>query len=440
MASAYRDSVQISSNYSYQPSVIPTGIVEKIDWKQTWKFFRQTTLQKVVCNYRKIQLCDFNFPVNAPSKIVTNFYNLKLTEQQLQVPANSVASLASLQDGHLLVAQRNGNIFDYDPNSGLSLNVFNLRKSYLELDRKYIKGPLAGVNEALGLGIRDIHLEEKPNKIRLFYTYTQVDKAGCLSMNFESVELDRVRNSIKGWSNRKEIWNTKTECLRFKEAHILGSGGKIEKLSSNQFLITLGDLNLIDNRVSKSMWGNIFRVDLESRKAVIFTRGHRNPSGIIKLLDGRIFEVEQGPQGGDEINLLRPGLDYGWPQSSFGKNYSFGGYKAGENSHEFGRAPLMAFVPSPAFSSIATFSEVAPEYWTNSKGIPDLFISSLKANSIYRCRIDWSIEDINYCEKIFLRERLRDIVAQARNGSFKIFVLTDRGSIISIAVEDPIQL
>jgi hypothetical protein len=439
LVSSYRDSVQVSDNYSYSPAVVPTGIVNKIDWGATWEFLKDTTLTKVLCQYRKTQICNFTLPFSAPSKVVTNFYNLQVTEKQLSIRANTVASLASLDSGHLLLAQRNGSFFDFDPLSGLARLAFNLGEIKVN-GSGFIGGPLAGVNEALGLGIRDFYLDKTLNSTLLFYTYTAVDSNGCLSMFFEKVDLHRSKKSLGNPNNRELIWSSKDECVTFDEAHILGAGGKIEKFSSNEFLITLGDLNLIDNRITKSMWGNILKINSESAKVEIFTRGHRNPSGVIRLLDGRFFGVEQGAQGGDEINQLNLGSDYGWPRSTFGKNYSFGGYIAGENNHKFGIEPLMAFVPSPAFSSIATFTGVAPQYWTNSAGIPDLFITSLKANSIYRCRLSTTRNAINYCEKIFLRERLRDIVALKVKNTFKLYVLTERSSIISITVEDVVRI
>jgi hypothetical protein len=439
LAISYRDSVQVSDDYSYQPAVVPTGRINNIDWGAALDFFKDTTLTKVFCQFRKTQVCNFTLPSRAPSKIFTNFYTLQVNEKQTIIPASSVSSLASLDSGHLLLAQRNGSFFDFDPLSGLAKLAFNLGEIKVN-GTAFIGGPLAGVNEALGLGIRDFHLDQTLNSALLFYTYVDVDANGCLAMFFEKVNLHRSKTSLRNPHNRELIWSSKNECVKFDGAHILGAGGKLEKFSSNEFLITLGDLNLIDNRITKSMWGNILKINSEDAKVEIFTSGHRNPSGVIRISDGRFFEIEQGPQGGDEINQLNPGSDYGWPRSTFGKNYSHGGYMAGENNHKFGIEPLMAFVPSPAFSSIATFAGVAPQYWTNSAGIPDLFITSLKAKSIYRCRLSTTRNAINYCEKIFLRERLRDIVALKVKETFQLYVLTERSSLISITVDNIVRI
>ena len=65
----------------------------------------------------------------------------------------------------------------------------------------------------------------------------------------------------------------------------------------------------------------------------IFTYGHRNPQGIARHpVTGKIWAVEHGPMGGDEINILRPGTNYGWPVITFGRSYA--GFSIGEGTHK----------------------------------------------------------------------------------------------------------
>ena len=87
---------------------------------------------------------------------------------------------------------------------------------------------------------------------------------------------------------------------------------------------------------------------------------------------------------------------------------------------------LLTFLPSPAFSDVdVTPTRFIPE-WKNQYGIPDILITSLKGNSIYRCRITNKDFHIIYCEQIDLGERLRDI-AVSSEGEFAI--LTDDAEI-----------
>jgi glucose/arabinose dehydrogenase len=67
--------------------------------------------------------------------------------------------------------------------------------------------------------------------------------------------------------------------------------------------------------------GKVFRMSAEGGPAAMWTRGHRNPLGLAFAPDGRLWEVEMGPQGGDELNLIVEGKNYGWPLASYGSHY-----------------------------------------------------------------------------------------------------------------------
>ena len=87
----------------------------------------------------------------------------------------------------------------------------------------------------------------------------------------------------------------------------------------------------------------------------IYSYGHRNPQGLyFSKQDGKLFNSEHGPRGGDEINEVRKGLNYGWPVVTFGREYY--GPKIGEGTSKPGiEAPLKVYVPSIAPSSIVLY-------------------------------------------------------------------------------------
>lgn len=85
----------------------------------------------------------------------------------------------------------------------------------------------------------------------------------------------------------------------------------------------------------------------------IFTYGHRNPQGIT-LFEGKVYEAEMGPRGGDEINLLKAGANYGWPVITYGNEYY--GPKIGEEKKEGMEQPLTYWVPSISPSGIAFYN------------------------------------------------------------------------------------
>ena len=399
---SYRDAVQVASNRAYAPAINPSGEEVKVSWADTWNFLSGTTLKRVKCKIQNSQECPFLKPFRVPKQINTNFYNLISTETQLNATEKSLAAIDQIQDRTLLILSKSGQINFYNPTLQKVQQQLVLNVKYLGYNPGKIRGPLAGVDESGGLGLRDFEVYSNSGKDFLYYSFLSLSSRGCLAMNLHKGELALDMNSQWKLSKDREIWSTSFECVKFKDAHLLGSGGKIAKYSRGKVLLTLGDMNLIDRRKISSVWGNTVLINESTGKHEIFTRGHRNPSGIIKVSSESVIETEQGPRGGDEINLLVRGYDYGWPYSSYGRNYSYGGYNAVENSHIFGTQPLIAFVPSPAFSAISTFRVGAPKYWSNERGESDVFVSSLKAASIYRCRLSINFTKIPYCEKIFV--------------------------------------
>ena len=127
---------------------------------------------------------------------------------------------------------------------------------------------------------------------------------------------------------------------------------------------------------------NPFVNDPNAKKA-IYSYGHRNPQGMIKHPEtGEIWTHEHGPKGGDEINIIKPGKNYGWPLISYGINYS--GSKFTEHTSLPGmEKPLHYWVPSIAPSGM-TF--ISSDIYPNWKG--NLLVGSLKFQYLDRCVIE----------------------------------------------------
>ena len=151
----------------------------------------------------------------------------------------------------------------------------------------------------------------------------------------------------------------------------------------------------------------------------IWSYGHRNPEGAALGPDGNLWENEHGPQGGDEINVIRPGANYGWPVITYGENY--GGGKIGEGiTHKEGmEQPLHYWVPSIAPSGMAFLtSDRYGAAWQD-----NLFVGSLKFG--YLDRITLAGGKVVREEKLLQGiGRVRD-VRQGRDGL--LYVLTDAG-------------
>ena len=159
----------------------------------------------------------------------------------------------------------------------------------------------------------------------------------------------------------------------------------------------------VDNSYGKTM---LF--DLVTGQSRVYTRGHRNPQGLAVGSDGRVWSTEHGPKGGDELNRLLDGKDYGAPHVTYGTEYGMMTWPGNpyQGRHEGYEKPTYAWVPSIAVSQLIVVERDAFPYW---KG--DLIVSSLKDASLYRIRIEG--DRAVFAEPIPIGHRIRDIIETA---------------------------
>ena len=149
-----------------------------------------------------------------------------------------------------------------------------------------------------------------------------------------------------------------------------------------------------------------------------FTVGNRNMQGAaLHPQTGRLWTHEHGPQGGDEVNVIRAGVNYGWPVITYGVNYGIG-TRIGEGTRKEGMAqPLHYWVPSIAPSGMAFY---AGERFARWKG--DLFVGALRDQMLVRLRLDG--EKVVHEERLLkgVLGRIRDVRAGPDG---LIYLLTD---------------
>ncbi len=216
--------------------------------------------------------------------------------------------------------------------------------------------------------------------------------------------------------------------------YALGCGGKLA-IKENKLFFTVGDYSLdrinklpsdVAPQVPTLPWGKVNYIDLLNGRFHSYTLGHRNSLGLIVLKkSGEILQTENGPQGGDEINLLSEGANYGWPLESYGTVYgSFNKYRDSlpRPSAEMKYIePIFSFVPSVAPTSIIEIENF------NTRWHGNLLMGSLKAQSLFRIKYDRG--HVIYVEPIKIGYRIRDI----KEHRGKIFALTDQASILKIS-------
>lgn len=205
--------------------------------------------------------------------------------------------------------------------------------------------------------------------------------------------------------------------------------GRMVQLDSMTILLAVGDmgfdgwnspLNLPQDSLAD--YGKTIRIDVETGESRIYTYGHRNPQGLHVAPDGRIWSTEHGPQGGDELNLIVEGANYGWPFVTYGTDYGLMSWPLSEEPgrHTGYTAPVFAWTPSIGVSSVISVEKDLFSAWRG-----DLLVASLNWQMLFRVRIE---NDRAVLVEPLLRApgRIRDIV-EAPDG--RIIMLYDDGGI-----------
>ncbi len=216
-------------------------------------------------------------------------------------------------------------------------------------------------------------------------------------------------------------------------------GSRVVEAKDGTLFVTIGDRGdrpLAQDR--SNHMGTVIRVNRDGTvpasnpfvgkdgmRPEIWSFGHRNPQGAGLDAQGRLWVSEHGAKGGDEVNLIQPGLNYGWPVISYGVHYS--GQKIGEGTSKPGmEQPKYYWDPSIAPSGLMVYSG---KLWPEWKG--DIFVGSLKFD--YIARLEGSplreVEQIKGPET----ERVRDIV-EAPDGSIW-FISVGQGAIYRMTPE-----
>lgn len=158
----------------------------------------------------------------------------------------------------------------------------------------------------------------------------------------------------------------------------------------------------------------------------IWSYGHRNPQGLaFDRATGKLWSDEHGPQGGDELNLIRPGANYGWPLATFGTGYQ--GQALGVNSHQPGtELPVHYWVPiSIAPSSLAVQTQPATT---------EIWIGALAGQMVVQLSL---AKDCVLREQRLLRHQLGRIRDVRVDSGGNLYVLTDGGEGMLYRVELP---
>jgi glucose/arabinose dehydrogenase len=273
----------------------------------------------------------------------------------------------------------------------------------------------------------------------VYWSYVQKDTAGD-----NGTEIARGR--LAGGPGQ---WRMDSVQVLFRMAPKSGSGqhfgSRIVFDRDGLMFVTLGDrgemaraqrlddhagkiLRLTDD--GKPAPGNPSLGDARARPE-IFSLGHRNVQGAaIHPATGALWVSEHGPQGGDELNVVRAGANYGWPVITYGVNYVTG-TKIGEGTARAGlEQPVKYWTPSPALAGIAFVDGDRFPKWRG-----DLLLATMKAGALIRVRLNGD----RFVEDEFMLKGELPRVRHVRMGPDGfVYLLTDdtRGAILRLAPGD----
>ena len=187
-------------------------------------------------------------------------------------------------------------------------------------------------------------LSETQNSANLLISFPRLTSARCVEVVVFRATFDRVNSTIK----KNERWFRSKPCVPISA--VQHAAGRMEVINKGSAYLTVGDLGYGDlgDRNLRGDLGSVFRITAKGAKKI--SSGHRNQQGIELLDDKTLLVSEHGPRGGDEINIVENGIDYGWPFVTYGAPYSQGDYviPTKPGTHVGFREPIKQWTPSIA--------------------------------------------------------------------------------------------
>ena len=304
--------------------------------------------------------------------------------------------------------------------SGGELLTWNQAKTGLRTLGKFIPSNRREIDSRFA--INDIAvLSESAASAKLLISYPRLGKSGfCVEIAVDELAYDRKKQRAKFVSN----WFVSKPCVPISA--VQHTAGRFAVIDKNSVYVSIGDLGYsdIDKRNERGNLGSIFK--LSAKSAVRISQGHRNPQGIVLFDKKTLMAAEHGPRGGDELNVITEGGDYGWPFVTYGEPYGSGDYvrPAKTGSHEGYIEPIKYWVPSIAPTELV---QLPVDGWGDwGKG---LVLGTLREEVLVFMKLSENLE-VMQSAQVDMDERIRDL-EMLRNGD--LLATTDSGKLITIS-------
>jgi len=394
-----------------------------------WTFDNLDVIEKVKSNFKKKIKPKYSLNIEGEQdsetiKIEANSYTIK------------VKKIASLKDKTaFLLNSSNDKNFKKE-----QISIYT-QSGYLidNLGTKRLNLPKTFTLENSG-GIKTVFFNNKQQ-----YALISESKSGCYYA------------SIANLTNGKNLFSTKCLPEDIEKIDFNGLGSSFITFD-NKIILSLGTPTTSSAAISElaqqdnSYYGKMLILEKESiingsMIPKIFSKGHRVPQGLTKVKKN-FFSVEHGPKGGDELNKLKEGKNYGWPTASYGTRYLYDqdgkSYSTNHEKNNF-EEPLFALLPSVGISALNNCPKKIHDYYKKNC----LIALSLHGNpqregkSILIYLLDEKFEEVHSVEKIYLGNNLvmRHFMTDKNNVLYEdidgnIYVSVDNKGIYKIRFSD----
>ena len=341
-------------------------------------------------------------------------YQFKVISSSLKDPWG----IAALPNGKLLITEQGGTMRTATPDGILGSSISNI----------------PAVNSSGQGGLLGLCIDPNFSINRMVYwAYTENVTGGSIT----SVAKGRLSENETTMESVTVIYRSNTPFngnLHF--------GARIVMDKTGHLLVSIGErsstnMRVLAQSVSSSL-GKVIRITTDGVAAAdntkfsgvgalpeLYTMGHRNPQGLaIHPATGEIWLGEFGPKAGDEINLLKPGKNYGWPVITYGLEYSGAKVGDGIQQKENMEQPVYYWDPAISPSGMTFYVGTKVPEWQN-----NLFVCALGSTHIARLHITNNV--VMGEERLLVAEnqRFRDIV-QGVDGA--LYAVTDAGRLYQI--------
>ncbi|MCH5373821.1 MAG: PQQ-dependent sugar dehydrogenase, partial [Planctomycetes bacterium] len=233
-------------------------------------------------------------------------------------------------------------------------------------------------------------------ELALSYTFFDADQS-CYANRIATLEIPAQVERLADFEAQPDDWQvvlTTEPCLPMKrsclaiDGHM--AGGRMAFARPSTVYLASSDYKWDGMCTAEAIaqhptkqYGKVLAIDLKTKQPRIVSRGHRNMQGIVVDRHGDVWVAEHGMRGGDELNLIVDGANYGWPLESLGTDYNKLPIKTAISygRHENYEAPVFAWLPSPAVSNLIEIDGFDPA-WDG-----DLVVGGLRSESLQHVRV-----------------------------------------------------